>query len=328
MSHSKQNFGFQKIIVIAGVTLFIVKLAAWYLTNSVSILTDALESTVNILTAFLGLYSLHLSAKPRDVNHPYGHGKVEFVSAAIEGALITVAGLIIIYEAINNLKHPHALQKLDFGILLISITAIINYLIGFWAVKLGKKNKSPALVSSGKHLQSDTYSTAGIIAGLILIWSTKIQWLDSAVALLFAGIIIFMGYKIVRSSLAGIMDEADVELLKEIVSVLQKNRNENWIDLHNLRVIKYGSVLHLDCHLTVPWYFNVHEAHEEVEGLSSLVKSNFGNNVELFVHTDGCLPFSCKVCLKKECTQRQNKFEGKIDWTVANISPDKKHRMD
>lgn len=328
MNRSQQNFGFQQIIAATGVVLFVVKIAAWYLTHSVAILTDALESTVNILTAFLGLYSLHLSAKPRDQNHPYGHGKVEFVSAGIEGALITVAGLIIVYEAIHNLQHPHSLQKLDVGIFLISFTGVVNYLIGFWAVKLGQKNKSPALISSGKHLKSDTYSTLGIIAGLLLIWFTGVGWLDSAVALFFAGLIILMGYKIVRSSLAGIMDEADAELLKEIVVVLQKNRNKNWVDLHNLRVIKYGSVLHMDCHLTVPWYFNVHEAHEEVERLSALVKNNFGNNVELFVHTDGCLPFSCKVCWKKECTRRQHEFAGRIDWTVANISSDKKHRMD
>ncbi|MCB0608058.1 MAG: cation transporter [Lewinella sp.] len=328
MTASGQNLKFQQIITFTSVILFGIKISAWYMTGSVSILTDALESTVNIFTAFLGLYSLYLSAKPRDENHPYGHGKIEFISAAIEGVLISVAGLIIVYEAIINLRHPHALQQLDFGILLISATAAVNYLVGFWAVRLGGRNKSPALVSSGKHLQSDTYSTVGIIVGLLLIRITGIAWLDSAVALLFAGIIMVMGYGIIRSSLAGIMDEADEELLREIVAVLQENRQENWIDLHNLRVIKYGSVLHMDCHLTAPWYFNVHQSHEQVDKLGRLVRDNFGDNVELFVHTDGCLPFSCKICSKQDCPVRQSDFVARIEWTVGNISADNKHRID
>jgi cation diffusion facilitator family transporter len=324
---AKKNFKVQQLVTIVAVILFIIKLVAWWMTGSVAILTDALESTVNVVAGFISLYSLYIAAKPRDEDHPYGHGKAEFVSAAVEGSLITVAGLIIIYEAINNFLHPHELKKLDYGIILVSITALINYLTGSYCVRVGQKNNSLALIASGKHLKSDTWSTIGIIVGLILIYFLKLPWLDSAVAIIFAFIIIYTGYNIVRKSLAGIMDEADKELLTKLVAYLQENRQENWIDLHNLRIIKYGSVLHLDCHLTVPWFLNVNQAHDEIDALSGQIKSVFGESVELFVHSDGCLDFSCSICNKSDCAFRKSPFIKKLDWTIENISSDVKHKI-
>jgi cation diffusion facilitator family transporter len=324
---SKQNLRLQQIVTGIGIILFIAKVFAWYLTGSVAILTDALESTVNVIAGLVGIYSLYVSAKPRDQDHPYGHGKAEFISAAVEGTLITVAGFVIIYEAINNLVHPHDIKKLDFGILLVAATAVVNYIAGAVCVKTGRKNNSLALISSGKHLQTDTYSTIGIIVGLTLIYFTKIWWLDSAVAILFAFIIMFTGYKIVRTSIAGIMDEADETIITKLVASLNASRRANWIDLHNLRIIKYGGTLHLDCHLTVPWYLNVHEAHAEIDALSALVKKDFGESMELFVHSDGCLDFSCAVCIKEDCNVRKHPFERKIEWTVENVSLNVKHKL-
>ncbi len=109
--------------------------------------------------------------------------------------------------------------------------------------------------------------------------------------------------------------------------MLNANKNENWIDLHNLRIIKYGGTLHLDCHLTVPWYLNVYQAHEEVESLAKLVKNKFGEAVELFVHSDGCVEFSCRICCKKDCLVRQHNFEQRVQWNINNISKDSKHRL-
>jgi cation diffusion facilitator family transporter len=327
MEKAQYNLKVQKVVAAVSIVLFIAKIIAWYLTNSVAILTDALESIVNVVAGLIGVYSLYVSAKPRDYDHPYGHGKAEFISAAIEGTLITVAGFIIIYEGINNLLHPHTLKKLDYGIILVTATAVVNYIAGTLCIKTGKKNNSLALVASGKHLQSDTWSTVGIVAGLVLMFFTKIFWIDSVIAVLFALIIIFTGYKIVRSSVAGIMDEADEVILKKLVPLLNTNRKENWIDLHNLRIIKYGATLHLDCHFTVPWYLNVHEAHGEVDSLSALVKEEFGESVELFVHSDGCLDFSCAICLKQQCAVRKHPFDKKIEWTLENISSNNKHKV-
>lgn len=325
MNSAQYNLKIQKMVAAVSIVLFIIKIVAWYLTSSVSILTDALESIVNIVAGFIGLYSLYVSAKPRDIDHPYGHGKVEFISAAIEGTLISIAGLFIIYQAVNNFFHPQAIKKLDWGIMLVAATALINYGMGNYCVRVGKKNNSLALIASGKHLMSDTFTTAGIVVGLIVLYLTNILWLDSAVAIVFAIIIIYTGYKIIRTSIAGIMDEADEQLLKDLVVMLNKNRTVNWIDLHNLRIIKYGATLHMDCHLTVPWYFNVHEAHREIDALSELVRENYGESVELFVHSDGCMPFSCPICDKFECQVRQHPFKEKVEWTMENILSNKKH---
>jgi cation diffusion facilitator family transporter len=324
---AKENLRLQKIITVIAVVLFFVKLAAWYLTGSLAILTDALESIVNIVSGLLGLYSLYLTAKPRDAGHPYGHGKVEFISAAVEGTLITVAGVIIIYKSIASFFEPHQIAKLDYGMVLLAATGIINYVAGIICERTGKKNNSLPLIAEGKHLKTDTYSTIGIFAGLILIYFTNTLWVDGAVALLFAVIIIFTGYKIVRTSIAGIMDEADIKLLNNLVDLLNKNRKENWIDLHNLRFIKYGSTLHCDCHLTVPWYLNVSEAHIEVESLAKLIRNEFGEAVEFFVHVDGCKEFSCKICYKQNCMVRKHDFEKKITWTIENISNDSRHAI-
>ncbi|RYY43259.1 MAG: cation transporter, partial [Chitinophagaceae bacterium] len=268
MTAAQYNLKIQKIVAGVSIVLFITKIIAWYLTGSVAILTDALESIVNVVAGLIGVYSLYVSAKPRDMDHPYGHGKVEFISAAVEGTLISVAGVYILYEAISNLLNPSPVKELDWGIVLIAATAIINYIVGHLCVQTGKRNNSLALVASGQHLKSDTYTTVGIVVGLLVLYFTEIVWIDSAVAILFSLLILYTGYKIIRSSIAGIMDEADEQLLQELVTTLNENRTVNWIDLHNVRIIKYGAMLHLDCHLTVPWYFNVHEAHAEIDSLS------------------------------------------------------------
>ncbi len=327
MASAQQNFRVQVWITILSIVLFVAKIIAYYFTHSLAILTDALESIVNVLAGFIGLYSLYVAAKPKDIDHPYGHGKAEFLSAAVEGTLIIAAGLLIIWQTATTFFEQKPIHSLDIGLWLIAATAIVNFIAGTFCITIGNKNNSLALKASGKHLQIDTYSTLTIIAGLILILFTKLYWLDKVIALLVSLVILYNGYKIVRTSVAGIMDEADEELLNKLVLVLNSNRKENWIDLHNLRVIKYGSLLHVDCHLTVPWFLNVHEAHNEVEDLGRLIKQEFGDSIELFVHTDGCLPFSCNICNKENCIERKHPFHQKLEWTLGNIIADKKHSL-
>lgn len=325
MEKAGQNLRVQKWVAGISVILLLVKFFAYYSTHSISILTDALESIVNVAAGFIGLYSLYVAAKPRDADHPYGHGKAEFLSAAVEGTMIAVAGVIILYKAIETLINPSPLHKLDTGIWLVAATAVVNGAVGFYCIRIGKRNQSLALAASGRHLLSDTLSTAGIIIGLLLLYFTGYSWIDGAVAILFGLIIIWTAYGILRGSIAGIMDEADQQILTRLVQLLNANRATNWVDLHNLRVIKYGSILHVDCHLTVPWYLNVHEAHREIDTLAGLVRSEFGEYVELFVHSDGCLPFQCHICDKPDCPERKHNFAHKITWTLENISRNSKH---
>lgn len=314
--------------MVAGVVLLLAKFTAYLLTHSNAILTDALESIVNVIAGSIGLYSLHLSAKPRDADHPYGHGKVEFLSAGFEGAMVLFAGFIIVGKSIHSFFYPVALHDLDTGIYIIAATAIINFGLGFICTQQGKKSDSLALVGSGEHLKSDSYSTFGIIAALILIYFTGYKFLDNLIAIGLGIFICFTGYQVMRKAIAGIMDEADYDLLKKIISELNEKRHDEWVDLHNMRVIKYGSVLHIDCHLTVPWYFQVKDAHEQVSSVDDSIKSELANPVEIFIHTDACVPpASCKICLMKNCLVRQASFEKRIEWNLETSLRNKKHGL-
>ncbi|MBR2648315.1 MAG: cation transporter [Sediminibacterium sp.] len=327
LNKSLQNYQVQKWITVLSVFLFLLKIIAYYFTNSLAILSDALESIVNIIAGFIGLYSLYIAAKPKDTEHPYGHGKAEFISAAAEGSLVIAAGIIILYETIINILKKEQPQKLDQGLWLVAITAVVNYIAGYICIYFGKKNNSLALTSSGKHLQLDTYSTIGVIAAVWLMLLTKIYWIDKAVALSLSAFIMYNGYHILKKSLAGIMDEADMDVLAKVIAVLNEKRKENWVDLHNLRVIKYGDMLHVDCHLTVPWYLNIHEAHREIDDILSIIKKEFGDAIDLFVHTDGCLDFSCAICTKNNCPERKSPFQQKLNWNMENVLSNEKHRV-
>ncbi|WP_242918851.1 cation diffusion facilitator family transporter [Pontibacter liquoris] len=327
IKNKSESVRLQIIVVVVGVLLLVAKFIAFFLTNSNAILTDALESIVNVVAGAFSLYSLILSARPRDENHPYGHGKIEFIASTLEGSMIMVAGGAIIIKSILNLLHPVPLQELDLGILLIAASGLINFVVGMVTERKGRQNNSLVLVAGGKHLKSDAYSTAGILVGLLLIFLTGMVWLDSVVAILFGCIIGYTGYRILRSSVAGIMDEADYELLQNIVQVLNDNRRENWIDIHNLRVIKYGATLHIDCHLTVPWYLNVLQAHDEVEAVGKLVREKIDQDIELFIHTDPCIEASCSICFKEDCTVRRHPFKKRVEWVLEKVIADRKHSL-
>lgn len=325
MEAARQNYRLQKWICGLSVVLFLIKVIAWYMTNSVAILSDALESIVNVMAGFIGLYSLYIAAKPKDKDHPYGHGKAEFISAAAEGALIIGAGILIFYQTITGIVNKSPLEDLDRGLILVVITAVINYIAGWICVRQGTKNQSLAIISSGKHLQIDTYSTLGIVAGLLIIYFTGLNWLDKLIAFGMGILVLVNGYHILRKSLAGIMDEADMDLLRRMVELLNANRRPNWIDIHNLRVIKYGTLLHVDCHLTLPWYLNLREAHEELDVFSRLISSEFGDSIEMFVHYDDCRPTSCPICTKEDCPVRVHPFKEKLTWNLDNILTNAQH---
>ncbi|GHA59741.1 cation diffusion facilitator family transporter [Pontibacter akesuensis] len=320
-----ENIRLQLFVVLVGVLLLVGKFIAFILTNSNAILTDALESIINVVAGAFSLYSLVLSQTPRDENHPYGHGKIEFVAATLEGSLILVAGGAIILKSAFNLVNPVPLQQLDIGIALIAASGLINYAVGIMTEKRGVRTNSLVLTAGGRHLKTDAYSTAGILLGLVLIYFTGLVWLDSVVAILFGILIGYTGYRILRSSIAGIMDEADYDLLKRIVEVLNKNRRENWIDIHNLRVIKYGTTLHIDCHLTVPWYLTVLESHDEVEAVARVVREEIDPGIELFVHTDPCIAPSCTICTKGDCQRRNSTFMERVEWDFDKVIADRKH---
>lgn len=318
----------KKIIVVSliiSILLMLTKFGAYFITSSNAILTDAAESIVNVLASSFAFYSIYLSARPKDTNHPYGHGKVEFFSMFMEGSLILLAGILIIFKSVYNLFHQQQVQLLLDGALIIGVTGIINYVTGYYLIHAGKKHNSITLYADGRHLQADAYSTAGLFAGLLLIYYTGVYFLDSILSILLGSYIIFSGYKLVRRSVAGLMDESDTAIVINVVNILNANRNDPWIDIHNLRTQRYGNQLHIDCHVTLPYYFDLNHVHEEISKIDTLVNSKGAVQTEFFIHTDPCLPQCCHYCNMKNCPVRSEAKTKDIIWTLENVTRNHKH---
>ncbi len=317
------------LAIFAGIALMGTKLGAWWFTNSNAILTDALESIINVMAGAFALYSLILAAKPRDENHPYGHGKIAFLSAGFEGGMIFLAGVLIIGKGIYNLTFPQPIEKLNVGMILVALSGIVNYLLGYFLERQGKASNSLILMADGKHLKSDAYSSAGLMIGLTIVYVTNIAWVDNLTAILFGAIILYTGFKLLRESVAGIMDEADYQLIENMVQHLAQHKRSNWIDVHNFRVIKYGTTLHVDCHVTLPYYFETRKSHDEVKDFERVVNGSSDATVELFVHIDPCEPpKNCTICRKFDCQVREAEFQINVQWTLENFMKNEKHHGD
>ncbi|MDQ3393673.1 MAG: cation diffusion facilitator family transporter [Bacteroidota bacterium] len=306
--------------------LVVVKFYAYYLTSSNAILTDALESIINVFASGFAFYSIYLSSLPKDVNHPYGHGKIEFFSAGFEGALIFFAGIFIIYQSVLNLIDPAQLENLPMGILIVGVSAVLNGAVGYILRQKGREMDSFTLIADGKHLSTDAASSIIILLGIAIIYFTGYYLLDSIISILFAFYILYNGYVLMRISIAGLMDESNPEALGRVVDVLNNSRKNNWIDVHNMRIQKYGPDLHIDCHLTLPYYFNLQEVHAELKDMEETLENNISSNVEIFIHADPCIPEKCcNYCRVKNCPVRQNPYQVDVEWNAANMALNQKH---
>jgi cation diffusion facilitator family transporter len=215
---------------------------------------------------------------------------------------------------------------MDLGLALIAGSALVNYLVGQYCVKKGHEENSPVLIASGAHLKSDTYSSLGLLIGILLIIVTGYSWIDSVAAMLFAIIILRTGYIIIRKAISGIMDESDDDILHQVVRVLNEHRLPAWIDIHNLRVINYAGFYHIDCHLTVPFYFSVQQGHDVLMSLTDILRMHFKDRVEFFIHVDPCQFAQCSLCAMHECSSRAHDFKGLVIWTEENIRTDANHQ--
>lgn len=307
------------------VVLLLLKLVAYYLTNSTAILTDALESIVNVVASGFAFYSIYLSGQPRDQNHPYGHGKIEFLSSGFEGALIISAGLFILVEAVLSFFEPRRLENLDWGLAIVAFTTAVNAFIGWRLIQTGKRTDSLALTADGRHLLTDSVSSTVVVIGIGLVWITGQGWLDSVLSVVLAIVILYNGFVITRQSVARLMDETDQPTLNRVVTVLNERKSRNWIDVHNLRVQKYGADLHIDCHLTLPYYWSLVQVHDEVHVFEDALKAASHSEVEIFVHTDPCLKECCHYCRVADCPVRAFPFVRDVEWTAENLPLNQKH---
>lgn len=312
--------------IVISIVLMIIKFYSYYITRSNAILTDALESIVNVVASSFAMYSIYLSSQPKDDNHPYGHGKIEFFSAGIEGILIILAGIFIIYQSFYTLLFPQPLSMLPAGMALVGFSGLVNGALGYVLLKKGKELNSITLQADGKHISTDAVSSFVLILGIAVIYLTNLYFLDSVFSLIFAVYIIYNGYTLVRRSVAGLMDETNPAAIGHTVKILNKHRKANWIDIHNMRVQQYGGDSHIDLHLTLPYYYDLVKVHDEVHHVEEVLENNLPGYVEVFVHADPCIPESCCIyCQIKSCPVRKIQSIQKIKWDEVNMSKNQKH---
>ncbi|OFY84548.1 MAG: cation diffusion facilitator family transporter [Bacteroidetes bacterium RIFCSPLOWO2_12_FULL_35_15] len=316
-----------RMMLIFSILLMGIKFTAYVITHSNAILTDALESIINVVAGSFALFSIYYASQPKDENHPYGHGKIEYLSVGIEGGLIIIAGSGILIKSVLAFFHPAEISSLDIGVYISVFAGAANYFMGAYLLKQGKARNSSLMVADGKHLLSDTISSVGLVIGLLVIYFTKLNWLDNVIAILFGLYIFVTGYKLIKESVNSLLDEADYEKLNQVVEILNTNRREKWIDMHNLRVLKYGPHLHIDSHITLPWYDTLEDSHKEVTAVENLIKEKLEGDVEFFIHADPCLPSSCPICSVKNCPPRKAELVKQLDWTLENMLPDAKHTL-
>lgn len=317
-----------RLVLFLGILVMLIKFFAFYITGSNAILSDALESFINIVASAFALYSVLYSAKLKDSDHPYGHGKMEFVAVGFEGGLIFLTGIFIIIKSVINLLSKHQVNDVDAGIAITAVSGILLFTMGNYLKTQAKKTGAEILAADAKHLIIDSLTSAGLIAGLLIYKLTGFYWIDSVLAMLLSFHIMYSGFKMIKQALDSLLDKADMNIINKIADVMQSKRNDSWIDVHNLRLQKFGHYLHVDCHLTLPFYASLNEVHAEVKTLEKTLNSKFNNNVELFVHTDPCQQEPCNICKVTNCSFRQMDFQKEIKWTPVNIMENKKHRLD
>jgi cation diffusion facilitator family transporter len=271
--------------LIVGIAVLGLKAVAYWLTGSVALMSDALESIVNVATALVALIAIRIASTPADAHHPYGHHKAEFFSAVLEGVMIIIAAGLIIEEAYKGFMNPHPLEAPLEGLLVNGLATAIN---GFWCwilIVQGRRHKSPALVADGHHLLSDVVSSGGVVLGVLLAVITSWYVLDPILAGLVALNILWSGWKVVRSSLSGLLDEAvpDDRLasMRTIISAAASGA----IEVHDLKTRHAGKMTFVDFHLVVPGTISVSEAHDICDKIEQAIKEEFGD-ITVTIHVE------------------------------------------
>lgn len=316
-----------KWVLLVGTFLMAVKFYAYFLTHSNAILTDAIESIVNVLAGVFALYSLYYAAKPKDEDHPYGHGKIEFLSSGVEGGMIFLAGIAMLIKGVLAFFKPEPIAHVDIGLYLSAFSGLVNYVMARILISHGNAMHSSSMVADGKHLMTDTWSSVGLVFGLIVIYFTQLFWIDYVITVLLGCLITYTGIGLIKESIFNLLDKTDYSKIEHLITFLNSKRKLAWIDIHNLRVVKYGSVVHVDCHMTLPWYYSLEEAHREVDELGRLAMEELNYQIEFFIHADPCLPISCAICQLPACKERKMNFVKKLNWEMRNVLPDTKHSI-
>ena len=311
------------ISLVVAVLMLAAKYQAYRMTGSTAVLSDALESIVNVVAAVFALGGLVFAGRPADRNHPYGHGKIEFFSAAFEGGLIAFASVLIVYEAIRSLLAGPEVRQIGAGGLIVLGAGLVNLALGFYLVRTGRRYASLTLVADGKHVLADFWTSVGVVVGLGLVHLTGRAWVDPLAALLVALSLMWTGFQLVRHAAGGLLDEEDPVLLSRVLNALQGYIGGGVIRVHHLRAIRAGRFQHVEAHLVVPEFWSVERAHDLSEDVAARVMRDLGVEGEMVFHTDPCHRIYCAMCDLEECGIRREPFRSAMPLTLEEaVQPD------
>lgn len=298
-----------RISLAVSLVLLVTKFVGYKLTHSQAVFSDAMESIVNVVAAAVAIFVVWYSRKPADQDHPYGHGKAEFFSAAFEGGLIAFASVLIAVEAVKALLHGSPVEQLNVGVMITFGTGVANALLGLYLLRMGRKAQSPTIEASGHHVLSDFWTSAGVAVGLGVVALTGFQWLDPVIALLMAGYLAKTGFTLVKKSADALLDREDRALLENLLTIVGRQRPSGIIQLHHVRVMRSGHYHHIDAHAVVPEYWDVAEAHDKTDAFEAELMRDYPYRGELHLHVDPCRRAYCRNCDVAGCPIRKHPFE-------------------
>ncbi|MCA8881151.1 MAG: cation transporter [Rhodobacteraceae bacterium] len=269
-----------------GVLVFALKLAAWYVTGSVALFSDALESTINVVAAATAYVALRVANLPADANHPYGHHKAEYFSAVFEGVLVVVAALAIAREAYHGFIDPTPIDAPALGLAINAVATVINAAWGYVLVKWGRNWRSPALIADGRHVLTDVWTSAGVIVGVVVVAMTGMARLDPAIAALVAVNVLWSGWQMVREASGGLMDAAPAEsVVEDLKKVISQNAH-GAIEAHDVRIRHAGKVTFVEFHLIVDGEMTVWASHEICDRIEAALRQRLGGDGFISIHVE------------------------------------------
>jgi len=309
--------------VSLGTVLLGLKYSAYQLTGSTAILSDALESITNVIAALFALGGLVIAGWPADRAHPYGHGKIEFFTAAFEGGMIVFAAVLIIKEAGEALVFRHRVQQISLGVLITGAAGLANAGLGWYLVRTGKRLGSLTLIADGTHVLTDFWTSAGTVIGLSLVQLTRREWIDPLVAALVGLNLVWTGVRLVRHAAGGLLDQEDTDLLQRVVDAINTNLVPGVIRVHFLRAIRSGRFAHVDAHIVVPEFWTVEEAHDFATAFEHRVMRSVDAEGEVAFTVEPCRRQHCASCEVDPCPIRVQPFVSRSWITVDDaVRPD------
>lgn len=266
---------FAWLSIAAAVATIALKMAAWWVTGSVGLLSDAAESVVNLIAAFVALYVLRVAARPADKNHHFGHSKAEYFSSGVEGVMIFLAAATILVFAIQRLMDPQPIEAVGVGMVISTVAAVINGAVAAVLMRAGRRYNSITLRADAKHLYTDLITTGGVLVGILLVGLTGWYWLDPVIAIGVALNILWTGWRLVMESSSGLMDESLPRTTNRRLQEILEQHSSEEIAFHAFRTRVSGARAFMEMHMLVPGRWSVREGHDALENLVDLIQAEF-----------------------------------------------------